>query len=220
MVKTTNLKNSNETKQKIINAAINLFAKKDFSSVSTREIASKAGVNLSLIAYYFKTKDGLYSSIVESVTDYGIEYLEEELSLADNVFKFSLDEKKDLFLKLLNKYIDFVYSDKVPDNFIMLMVKEQTFSTSKYGKLYQEKSQIFYNTLKKILASISARTITDSTIILETCALMGQILSFKLMRQPAFQTAKNKSYSLEDIQKIKHILNLQILSLIERIKLK
>lgn len=214
------MENIIDTKQKIINAAINLFAQKDFSSVSTREIAKKAGVNLSLIAYYFKTKEGLYISIINTLIEYGLEFLHEELIAAENISNLSLEDKKDLFFRLIYKYTDFVYSDKLPVNFVLLMVKEQTLLNSKFGKFYQEKVHVFYNALKKLLAAITGRTTNDTTLLIGACALMGQLLSFRLLQQSSLKISKSPNYSHEELQKIKTLLNLQIKSLIERLKLK
>ncbi|WP_339228405.1 forespore capture DNA-binding protein RefZ [Oceanobacillus sp. FSL K6-2867] len=72
----------NPTKQKVINAASSLFFQKGFHGTSVRDIAEKASVNVSLISYYFKSKQGL---LEYAVTNYYEEYLktiEEELENA------------------------------------------------------------------------------------------------------------------------------------------
>jgi AcrR family transcriptional regulator len=47
-------------RQKLVLAALKLFAEKGFESASTREIADAAGANVSAIRYYFGDKAGLY----------------------------------------------------------------------------------------------------------------------------------------------------------------
>lgn len=49
----------NPTKQKVVDAASTLFYQKGFHGTSVRDIAQKASVNVSLISYYFKGKQGL-----------------------------------------------------------------------------------------------------------------------------------------------------------------
>src|SRR3970040_3114973 len=53
------------TRDKILEAAIRLFAEKGFSGTTTRESGEKAGVNEALIFRYFSTKGDLYSAIIE-----------------------------------------------------------------------------------------------------------------------------------------------------------
>lgn len=52
-----------ETKDKILKAAKELFAKKGYDGTSTREIVNAAGVNISLIAYHFGGKENLFFSM-------------------------------------------------------------------------------------------------------------------------------------------------------------
>lgn len=54
-----------EKKDQIMNAAVELFAVKGFEGTSVRELASKAGVNLAMINYYFGSKEKLFENIVE-----------------------------------------------------------------------------------------------------------------------------------------------------------
>ncbi|MFN0163642.1 MAG: CerR family C-terminal domain-containing protein [Burkholderiales bacterium] len=48
------------TRQKLVLAALKLFAEKGFEGASTREIADAANANISAIRYYFGDKAGLY----------------------------------------------------------------------------------------------------------------------------------------------------------------
>lgn len=63
MINTTVEKPRSETghaRQKLVLAALKLFAEKGFEGASTREIADAAGANISAIRYYFGDKAGLY----------------------------------------------------------------------------------------------------------------------------------------------------------------
>ncbi|TMN21186.1 forespore capture DNA-binding protein RefZ [Lentibacillus cibarius] len=72
----------NSTKQKVIDAASSLFFQNGFHGTSVRDIADKATVNVSLISYYFKSKQGL---LEHAVTQYYEAYLETiEMCLEEN----------------------------------------------------------------------------------------------------------------------------------------
>jgi AcrR family transcriptional regulator len=53
-----------KTKERIIEIAAELFAKKGFDAVSVREIAREAEVNLGAINYHFQSKQSLYAQIL------------------------------------------------------------------------------------------------------------------------------------------------------------
>lgn len=56
----------NDTKQKVLSAAVALFNSQGFNGTSIRDIAKEAGVNPALISYYFKGKNGLLESLITS----------------------------------------------------------------------------------------------------------------------------------------------------------
>ena len=70
----------NPSKQKVIDAASSLFFQKGFAGTSVRDIADKASVNVSLISYYFKGKQGLLEYAVT-------QYYEEYLKIIENVLE-------------------------------------------------------------------------------------------------------------------------------------
>ena len=64
-----------------MNVAIRLFAQKGYMASSTREIALMAGVNLSMINYYFSSKEKLLENIVASNTSDLIEKIKDVVEL-------------------------------------------------------------------------------------------------------------------------------------------
>ena len=56
-----------DTKQRIIDVSLDLFADKGFSGVSIRDIAKAANTTLPNIYYYFGSKDGLYSFVLRDI---------------------------------------------------------------------------------------------------------------------------------------------------------
>ncbi|WP_323122383.1 CerR family C-terminal domain-containing protein [Burkholderia alba] len=58
-----------ETRQRIIDAAAELFGAHGFEGASTRDIAARAGVNAPALQYYFENKEGVYRACIESIAD-------------------------------------------------------------------------------------------------------------------------------------------------------
>ena len=55
-----------DTRQRILQAALEAFSERGFDGATTRDIASRAGVNLGLIKYYFDCKLKLWRAAVDS----------------------------------------------------------------------------------------------------------------------------------------------------------
>lgn len=53
-----------DCRETLLTVATPLFAEKGFNGVSVREIAGYAGVNVSMISYYFGGKEGLYAAVL------------------------------------------------------------------------------------------------------------------------------------------------------------
>jgi AcrR family transcriptional regulator len=51
------------SRERLLRAGLNLFARQGFAKTSTRELAEAAGVNVASISYYFGDKAGLYRAV-------------------------------------------------------------------------------------------------------------------------------------------------------------
>lgn len=56
---------TNDTKDRIISAAEQLFAERGFAGTSLRGVTSEAGVNLAAVHYHFGTKDALLQAVFD-----------------------------------------------------------------------------------------------------------------------------------------------------------
>jgi AcrR family transcriptional regulator len=72
-------------RERIMVAALGLFAQKGLHGVGVREIAREAGVNVNLISYYFTSKDELYARLIEATAH--------ELNSARSAILEELDHK-------------------------------------------------------------------------------------------------------------------------------
>ena len=57
------------SREKLLEVAIELFAQKGLDGVSTRDLAKAAKVNISLISYYFGGKEGLYITAIREFAE-------------------------------------------------------------------------------------------------------------------------------------------------------
>ncbi len=76
-----------ETREAIVRAALEAFAEMGFDGASTREIATRAGVNHGLIPYYFGGKEKLWQAAVDQVfeeMEKGLAALLQDPSIADD----------------------------------------------------------------------------------------------------------------------------------------
>ena len=65
----TQTERADQTRARILDAAVREFSEKGLSGARTEEIAEAAGVNKALLYYYFKGKDALYAAALETVAE-------------------------------------------------------------------------------------------------------------------------------------------------------
>lgn len=78
------------TKARILEAAEEVFASRGFTGASTREIAARAGVNISSLHYHWASKETLYVAVFRNVFDRLVELLRETL---DTLQRQALDRR-------------------------------------------------------------------------------------------------------------------------------
>lgn len=102
------------TSQKILDSATELFLEKGVDRVSVREIAAKAGVNLSLMNYYFHSKENLFEIIFERLIKEKAkqlrDILESELGVEEKIRSY------------INEYINMLLSQPILVSFVLSIV--------------------------------------------------------------------------------------------------
>jgi AcrR family transcriptional regulator len=68
------------TKARILSAAEEVFAARGFEGASTREIAARAGVNISSLHYHWESKETLYVAVFRNIYDQIVALLQNTLA--------------------------------------------------------------------------------------------------------------------------------------------
>ncbi len=90
-----------DAKTKILNNAVLLFAANGYKETSVRDISTKAGVNISMISYYFGGKEGILENIVLTVTE-GFSFFLDQFDL----------EKIDNLLEIFEQFLQYLENNR------------------------------------------------------------------------------------------------------------
>jgi len=89
-------------RERILAAALRVFADRGFDGARTREIAERAGANLGLLAYYFDGKEALWRAAVDRA------FGELAQELADSTAPQPGDDERRVIERLLRRFVAFV----------------------------------------------------------------------------------------------------------------
>jgi len=179
-----------KTRDKILEAAIRLFAEKGFNGTTTKEIAERAGVNEALIFRYFSTKRDLYGAIIERKIKE-----DPKIELPLETFKETKDDWL-IFKSLGTRMFECVEKDP---SFLRLL----HFSALEGHEL----SDMFFDTyvqhLRTLLSNyieerISEGAFKDINSLLAARAFMGMFINY-IISQELFGEKKKKRIKKEDV---------------------
>jgi|SRR5690625_954680 len=142
------MKTTNPTKNNVVKAATALFFQKGFDGTSVRDIADKADVNVSLISYYFKGKQGLLEHAVTQFYETYFEHIEEALKEAQSLS--TIDQLKSLIFSIIqykqsnHQLTCFIHRELSLDS---VFVREMTVTYLAKENHYI--SRLFYRALKE-----------------------------------------------------------------------
>lgn len=155
------------SKEKIMEAAAQLFYYNGFKGTSIRAITDEANVNVSLISYYFKNKQGLLEYMIVEYYENYLKLLEEltvdEQALKEpKIFFKSIEEiihyKYDHFqftcfiqreLSLDNMFIRELFSTYVAKEKFLL--EKMTHALASHYKINNQQMDVLYIQLKSLL---------------------------------------------------------------------
>ncbi len=95
-------KQREETRSRILEAALRVFSDYGFAAAGTREIANQAGVNQGLITYHFKSKDILWREAANKI------FSEARTTVVEEVLRNADVDKRTLQKNMVKAYVRFV----------------------------------------------------------------------------------------------------------------
>ena len=110
----------NKTKEEILDAALNLFSQKGFSTVSIRDICSVVNIKESTVYYHFQNKEAILNEILKQFENHS-ESLIAKMSSAFPALMSDPQAFDNLLPKIMNQYIDNYLADPFCNKVIRIL---------------------------------------------------------------------------------------------------
>ena len=191
------------SKNRILESATTLFAQKGFDGTSIREICKKANVNLCMISYYWGGKRELYEGIIENLIEQQTEYARTFMDLDKSPSEYSKSECVELLITILERAVDFLYSNKISNDLIMFLLKEQQNPERKINSPA-------FSYVRELLARIFDKDARDKEIIYKTVFIFSQLNSPRILPVFCLRELGQSEFREDDIEIIKNNIRFYI----------
>lgn len=172
-----------ETRARIVSAALKMFGQRGFDGASTRDIAHAAGVNAPALQYYFDNKEGVYLACVEHIVTCLWEFMSEVTERAEEAVVDEVDDADliDAFCAIQTRLAEFMFTEQDAAEWRLFMARLQS------GEGPPSSFQIFQQGMKKRIAVVTStivgrllgRPADDEETMLRTLTLTGQLTVFQ-----------------------------------------
>lgn len=177
------------TREALITAATQVFARDGYHAVSLREIATLAKVNQALVGYHFRNKEGLYLVVFEHIVSQIREHIgpiadEIEMEMNNADASNNLQSDRDRYLALLLRLTDGLVSLMAQERsapWSQLILREQQAPTAAFSLLYNN----FMGRVLGLMTQLVSRLGGDNAGFdarLQVITILGQVLVFRSAR--------------------------------------
>jgi AcrR family transcriptional regulator len=173
-----------ETRARIVAAALKLFGERGFEGASTRDIATAAGVNAPALQYYFDNKEGVYLACVEHIVARLSDYLQEVTERGEQALARDADDEEliEVFCAIQARLAEFMFTVKDTDGWRLFMARLQSgegppasFEIFHQGRLKKRLSVV----TSTIVGRLSGHPADDEETLIRTMTLTGQVTVFQ-----------------------------------------
>lgn len=202
-----------ETRRRIIDAAIKLFGERGFEGASTRDIAKMAGVNAPALQYYFDNKEGVYRACAEYIADGSWQHFRPVLETAQAALDANADREAliEAFGTIQDALADHLLASYDAQNRRLFIAHEQAGHGP--SVLFDIMDRNVKTRMKEVAAAlisrITGRPANDQLTMVRIMTLHGQLMVFHIAHKSTLSSLGWDSITEERLAFLKKTVRAQ-----------
>lgn len=202
-----------DTRRRLIETAIEVFAAHGYDGTSTRLLAERAGVNLPAIQYHFGSKEGLYRAVV----GYFAEYIERQMAPIGARVRAALADGKPsraaalaLLTELLENFVALIFEGGDGDTRAsvesrkLFIARAEVERSAALESLYATMRRCVGEPCAALVGRLIGRSSKDEQTWLRTTAILGQAAVF--CNKPATRSMRWTNMSRARVRAVQRIV--------------
>ena len=170
-----------DTRRRILETALEVFAAEGYEGASTRQLAERAGVNLPAIQYYFGSKEGLFRAVIDSIVERTESHMaplavEVQAALADP--RTPRDALIELLCRMLEAFVSLVTGGPHVEAKRQLFARSEVEDAPGLEQLHESGKLHVFTPCRELTARLLGIASGDDQAELRAMALLGQVTIF------------------------------------------
>ncbi len=194
-----------KTRQRLIEAGIEVFGQHGYDGATTRMLTQAAGVNLAAIPYHFGGKEPLYHEVVKTIGERILSAFANERATLFKLMNDANATRADLQQVLDNLICGFarvLIASETGRQAAPIMMREQAHPTKAFDQLYDAHLNKLHQMLTQLVARLKGIPPESDAAILCTHAIIGQVMVFRMMRELAIRRLNWPTFNDDNIEQI------------------
>jgi TetR/AcrR family transcriptional regulator, regulator of cefoperazone and chloramphenicol sensitivity len=176
-----------ETRARIITAALKLFGQQGFDGSSTRDIAQAAEVNAPALQYYFDNKEGVFIAVVETIVARVWDFVAPVVEHAERLVADGADDTAliEAFCDIQAKLAEFMFTAQDAEDWSLFMARLHAGEGPPGGFkiLYECMAKRISSVTSTIVGLLIGRPAEDEETVIRTVSLTGQVTVFQARKR-------------------------------------
>ncbi|MBJ3816603.1 transcriptional regulator [Shimwellia pseudoproteus] len=195
-------------RSQLIRSALSQFGEYGLHA-TTRDIAAGAGQNIAAISYYFGSKDDLYLACAQWIADFIHHNLDDYLQQARALVAAQPPDRlaiRELLRQAAERLIHLLTADDTM-NISRYISREQLSPSRAYHLIHDQVIEPLHVTFTAMLAVYTGRQADDIETIIHAQAMVGEILTFRLLRETVLLRTGWSTFDDQKTQLICQVVN-------------
>jgi TetR/AcrR family transcriptional regulator, regulator of cefoperazone and chloramphenicol sensitivity len=172
-----------DTRRRILETALALFAAEGFDSASTRAIAEQAGVNLPAIQYYFGSKEGLYRAAIAHIGEQATQAIAPISARVRDALDSGTPNRAQLIgllCEMVDALVTIFLDETLPgrESRSLFVSRVEVEHTAALDPLNNVMRQLVMTPASLLVGLLVGRPAEDEQVVLRTLMILGQAKIF------------------------------------------
>ncbi|MCA8879349.1 MAG: CerR family C-terminal domain-containing protein [Rhodobacteraceae bacterium] len=169
---------ADDTRRRLVSAALKQFGRHGFTATSTRALAAEAGTNIASIAYHFGSKAGLYRACGEHVAA----AITETVGAPRDHAGCSPAEAAELLERMMRAMVGFLCTSPAADTLVAFLLREMAEQGAALDTIYGSLIEPKHRELSVLWGAATGRDAESEAVRLAVFAMIGQVVYFRIGR--------------------------------------